>query len=159
MTDAEDSELAGNSNRDSVPVRPQRGMDDSPDAKGNASPEDRRKPQSDADTRGDSSEWGDNPFLLAQISAHLQENHLHLPIVAPDQEQLANIKENSPELYEIYLDSIRKAVDADYIQRTYPYTEPGLNDKKCVFTACRQFPRSGLSGYRLNVCIQHRYPG
>lgn len=35
----------------------------------------------------------------------------------------------------------------------------GLNAKKCVFTACRQFPRSGLSGYRLNVCIQHRYPG
>ncbi|MCG7232031.1 hypothetical protein [Corynebacterium propinquum] len=124
MTDAEDSELAGNSNRDSVPVRPQRGMDDPPDAKGNASPEDRRKPQSDADTRGDASKSGDYPFLLAQISAHLQENHLHLPIVAPDQEQLANIKENSPELYEIYLDSIRKAVDADYIQRTYPYTEP-----------------------------------
>lgn len=34
------------------------------------------------------------------------------------------MREETPELYGIYVDALQKSVEADFIQRTHPYTEP-----------------------------------
>ena len=50
-----------------------------------------------------------------------------MPILTPDRKEMAAMKEEIPELYQVYVDGLQKSVDADYIQRTHPYTEPLKN--------------------------------
>lgn len=37
---------------------------------------------------------------------------------------MIEMKEKTPEMYDLYISGISKAIEADYIQRTAPYTEP-----------------------------------
>ncbi|MBH5299896.1 hypothetical protein [Corynebacterium silvaticum] len=75
-------------------------------------------------------ELRDNPILLAQVTAYLQENHLHLPLLTPDLDEMTRMKQDTPELYRAYVKAINKQVDADYKARTLPYTEPSSIAKR-----------------------------
>lgn len=81
--------------------------------------------QSDPPDGIDPDELRRNPLLLAQVTAHLQENHLHLPLFTPDIEVMAKMKKETPELYDAYVKAIRSQTRADEVARTSPYTEPG----------------------------------
>lgn len=126
-TNDHDSKMAGDSGGDSVPLRSERGLDHTTNSQSHASPEAGRELQRDPFEGIDFDKLYENPLLLARITAYLQENHLHLPILTPDRKEMAAMKEEIPELYQVYVDGLQKSVDADYIQRTRPYTEPLKN--------------------------------
>lgn len=65
--------------------------------------------------------------VLAEVNALLQENHLHIPLALPDADDLAVLRARAPELYEVHVDGLRRQVEADFIERTYLYTEPSRN--------------------------------
>lgn len=65
-----------------------------------------------------------DPILLAQITAYLQENHLHLPVLTPDHETMIKMKKDTPELYRAYIKALNAQIETDKVTRTYPYTEP-----------------------------------
>ncbi|WP_426707584.1 hypothetical protein ACEN2D_02395 [Corynebacterium auriscanis] len=69
-------------------------------------------------------ELRNNPVLLAQVTAYLQENHLHLPLLTPDLNEMVRMKRDTPELYETYVLALRSQIKSDEIARTTPYTEP-----------------------------------
>lgn len=123
----ERAEVAGDSSGGSVPVRSEGGVDGAADPGDDASSQDGRQSERDPLEGIDPDELRDNPVLLSQITAYLQENHLHLPILAPDRREMALMRAETPELYHLYVDGLRKSVEADFIQRTYPYTEPLKN--------------------------------
>lgn len=125
--DQRDSEVARDPGRDPVPVRPEGRVDSTGDPNSDATPEDEREPQRNPLEGIDFNELRDNPVLLAQITAQYQQNHLHLPILTPDHDSMVQMKRDTPELYKTYVDALQKHVRADYIQRTYPYTEPLRN--------------------------------
>lgn len=58
------------------------------------------------------------------FAAHLTQNHLHLPILTPDQEVMERMKKNTPELYDAYVESIRTQVRSDAYVREARYREP-----------------------------------
>ena len=126
-TNDHDSKMAGDSGGDSVPLRSERGLDHTTNSQSHASPEAGRELQRDPFEGIDFNKLHENPLLLARVTAYLQENHLHLPILTPDRKEMAAMKEEIPELYQVYVDGLQKSVDADYIQRTHPYTEPLKN--------------------------------
>jgi len=126
-TNEYDSKMARDSGGDSVPLRSERGLDHTTNSQSHASPEAGRELQRDPFEGIDFDKLYENPLLLARITAYLQENHLHLPILTPDRKEMAAMKEEIPELYQVYVDGLQKSVDADYIQRTHPYTEPLKN--------------------------------
>ncbi|SES33967.1 hypothetical protein [Corynebacterium cystitidis] len=126
-TSSTDSEMAGNSRGNSFPIRHGGNLDDGRDSQTDASTEAGREFERDPVEGFDLDKARQDPVLLAKISAYLQENHLHLPVLTPDQATMAKMREETPELYEFYIDSMKKGVQADYIQRTYPYTEPLKN--------------------------------
>lgn len=70
-------------------------------------------------------ELKNNPVLLAQVTAYLQENHLHLPMLTPDINEMKEMRKNTPELYRAYVKAVNSQIDADYTARTAPYKEPG----------------------------------
>lgn len=70
-------------------------------------------------------ELRENPVLLAQVTSYLQENHLHLPMLTPDIEEMKRMKRETPELYRAYVKAINSQIEADFIGRTAPYREPG----------------------------------
>lgn len=72
----------------------------------------------------DADELRNNPVLLAQVTAYLQENHLHLPLLTPDISEMARMKSETPELYEAYVRAIHSQIEADHVARTAPYFEP-----------------------------------
>lgn len=126
-TNDQHPEMAGNPGGDSVPLRPERGLDRQGDPQSNAPTEAGREPQPNPLEGLDFNQLRDNPLLLAQVTAYLQENHLHLPLLTPDREEMKAMREETPELYDVYITGLRKSVEADYIQRIYPYTEPLKN--------------------------------
>lgn len=65
-----------------------------------------------------------NPVLLAEVTAYLQENHLHLPLLTPDLDEMERMKRETSELYDAYVDAIRSQIKSDEIARTAPYIEP-----------------------------------
>lgn len=122
-----DSEVARDSGRDSVPVRPERRVDDTRDSCPDATAKDGRELQRDPLEGIDLDALLNNPILLAQITAQIQQNHLHLPVLTPDHDTMVRMKRDTPELYEVYIEGLRRQVEADHIQRTHPYTEPLKN--------------------------------
>lgn len=70
-------------------------------------------------------ELRENPVLLAQVTAYLQENHLHLPMLTPDIGEMTEMRKNTPELYHAYVKAVNSQIDADHTARTAPYKEPG----------------------------------
>lgn len=69
-------------------------------------------------------ELSDNPVLFTQVTAHLQENHLHLPLLSPDHERMVRMRADTPELYEVYVQAIASQLHADEVARTLPYIAP-----------------------------------
>lgn len=118
------SDIQSHQGRDSVPVRPEGSLDNTPGTRSNASGENNGDSQRDPLAGVDFDQIKDNPVVLAKITAHLQQNHLHLPVLTPDIDVMLEMREKTPEMYELYVSGIAKAIDADYIQRTVPYTEP-----------------------------------
>lgn len=120
-------EMARDPGGDSVPLRSERDMDNPGDPQPHAPTEAGWEHQSNPLEGFDFDKLRDNPLLLAQVTAYLQENHLHLPILTPDRKEMAAMREETPELYGVYVDGLQKSVEADFIQRTHPYTEPLKN--------------------------------
>lgn len=104
--DSSDSEVAGNSGRDSVPVRPEGRLDSQGDSGTPSAAEAERKPERDPLEGIDIDQLRRDPILLAQITASLQENHLHLPILTPDRKEMAAMRAETPELYDLYIDGL-----------------------------------------------------
>ncbi|QQU24942.1 hypothetical protein [Corynebacterium ulcerans] len=75
-------------------------------------------------------ELRENPILLAQVTAYLQENHLHLPLLTPDLDEMTRMRKDTPELYQAYVKAINAQIDADHKARTLPYVEPGTIAKR-----------------------------
>lgn len=109
-----DRKHPGSEGRRDVPTRPK------PDAP--TSTEDVSKLGLPPDISSD--ELRNNPVLLAQVTAYLQENHLHLPLLTPDLDEMVRMKRETPELYETYVSALRSQIKSDEIARTAPYTEP-----------------------------------
>ena len=97
-TNEYDSKMARDSGGDSVPLRSERGLDHTTNSQSHASPEAGRELQRDPFEGIDFDKLYENPLLLARITAYLQENHLHLPILTPDRKEMAAMKEEIPEL-------------------------------------------------------------
>lgn len=123
---------AGAADRGREPLRPARG-DDPPQGAGHdaasGAPSEREPDPSgrdDADIDGADlvRELRDNPVLLTQITAHLQENHLHLPLLTPDHDRMVQMRRDTPELYAAYVEAITSQVRADEETRILPYTGP-----------------------------------
>ena len=153
-TNEYDSKMARDSGGDSVPLRSERGLDHITNSQSHASPEAGRELQRDPFEGIDFDKLYENPLLLARITAYLQENHLHLPILTPDRKEMAAMKEEIPELYQVYVDGLQKSVDADYIQRTHPYTEPLKNvnlGRKYSLTALLAVTPMLLVAYTLHL--------
>lgn len=147
-----DPEMAGDSRGDAIPVRPQREVDGERNSQPHASPEARRAPQRNPLEGIDLDALRDNPVLLAQVTAYLQENHLHLPILTPNREEMVVMREQTPELYALYVNGLQKSIDADFIQRTYPYTEPLKSaDKGRWFGLVALLAVLALAGYALHL--------
>lgn len=71
-------------------------------------------------------ELSDNPVLFTQVTAYMQENHLHLPLLSPDHERMVRMRADTPELYEVYVQAIASQLHADEVARTLPYrASPG----------------------------------
>ncbi|MDK7140129.1 hypothetical protein QP414_12635 [Corynebacterium simulans] len=70
-------------------------------------------------------ELRENRVSPSQIIAYLQENHLHLPMLTPDIDEVKEMRKNTPELYHAYVKAIDSQIDADHTARTAPYKEPG----------------------------------
>lgn len=83
------------------------------------------EPQRDPALGFSADELRNNPVLLAQVTAYLQENHLHLPMLTPDINDMKEMRKNTPELYRAYVKAVNSQIDADYTARTAPYKEPG----------------------------------
>ncbi|WP_156801811.1 hypothetical protein [Corynebacterium mastitidis] len=119
-----DSPMARDSRGDFVPGRPERPVDGTADQGNDASAEEGRELQRGTDTRGEPSQLPDERVLVAQVKAILQEIHYHPPLSMPDEGKAASMRRNTPELYQAYVKSLNKAVDAEYIERTSPFTQP-----------------------------------
>lgn len=126
-SESTDPEMAGSPSGDAFPVRHEGRLDGTPSAGADAASEEGRKPERNPLEGIDFEQVRQDPILLAQVTAYLQENHLHLPILTPDRQEMAAMREQTPELYNLYVTGLQKSVDADFIQRTYPYTEPMKN--------------------------------
>ena len=61
---------------------------------------------------------------LLQITALLQESHLHVPTLLPPPEEAARLKEQAPELYQAYINKLEAETRAEEISRTAPYVNP-----------------------------------
>lgn len=118
------SDVQGHQGRDSDPVRPEGSLDNQPGAQPDATSKNDGDSQRDPLAGIDFDQIKNNPVVLAKITAHLQQNHLHLPVLTPDTDAMIEMKEKTPEMYDLYISGISKAIEADYIQRTAPYTEP-----------------------------------
>lgn len=128
--DSTDFEVAGDSSRDPVPVRPEGRVDDVRNPEADAATKEGRQLERDDDPRSELSEQSEESQLaqinvqLSQMNTHLQENHFHQELATPNPVRLAELRERAPEVYQAYVNGINKSVEADYIARTAPYTAP-----------------------------------
>lgn len=115
----ESTEVEGIPGGDSVPVRPVGSPLLSDDAGDAAAPSHgQEKPTATAS--------GLDARKIASIEQTLAliENHLHLPMIFPETEKLREMRENLPEVYQIYLDAAKSDVKSTEIERTAPYLVP-----------------------------------
>lgn len=95
-----------------------------PHAKPNATPSAEDFPQRSIGTGISSEQLRNDPVLLAQITAYLEENHLHVPLLMPDIDKMSELRSETPELYSAYVEALRSQTRADELTRTAPYIEP-----------------------------------
>nr|DAP66158.1 MAG TPA: hypothetical protein [Caudoviricetes sp.] len=114
-------QVAGDKTRDTVPVRPQRNLDDASDTETDATPENTDISNRNTRQRSSTSEQPEEPEKLI---AFLQQNNISLPLPIPDVEKMSELKKETPELYSVYVHALNSSIEADYIERTAPYTGP-----------------------------------
>lgn len=56
--------------------------------------------------------------------ALIQENHLHAPIVLPDPKELAELRSNAPEIYDLYVKAVETAIEDESFTRRAPFEIP-----------------------------------
>lgn len=147
---ADELQMGGNTDRDSVPIRPPGSMDRQPNQVDDAPAEENGELQRRLHPGGDSSQPSDQQILVSQVRAILQEIHYHPPLPTPDVDSAVNLRTNAPELYKAYVRSINKSIDAEYAERTAPYLFPTRNVR--VGQICGLIVALtvlGLSGYAL----------
>ena len=59
-----------------------------------------------------------------QVLAFIQENHLHAPIVLPDPKELAELRSDAPEIYDLYLKAVETAIEDESYTRRAPFEIP-----------------------------------
>lgn len=59
-----------------------------------------------------------------QVLAFIQENHLHAPIVLPDPKELAELRSNAPEIYDLYVKAVETAIEDESFTRRAPFEIP-----------------------------------
>lgn len=59
-----------------------------------------------------------------QVLAFIQENHLHAPIVLPDPKELAHLRDDTPEIYALYLKAVETAIEDESYTRRAPFEIP-----------------------------------
>lgn len=59
-----------------------------------------------------------------QVLAFIQENHLHAPIVLPDPKELAHLRDDAPEIYDLYLKAVEAAIEDESYTRRAPFEIP-----------------------------------
>lgn len=114
-------QVAGDKTRDTVPVRPQGSLDDASDKETDAATENADISSRNTPQRGTT---GNQPEESEQLVAFLQQNNISLPLPIPDVEKMSELKKETPELYSTYVHALNSSIEADYIQRTVPYTGP-----------------------------------
>ena len=62
--------------------------------------------------------------LTQQVLALIQENHLHAPIVLPDPKELAELRSNAPEIYDLYVKAVETAIEDESFTRRAPFEIP-----------------------------------
>ena len=90
------------------------------------------------------SEAGTAQQLTQQVLALIQENHLHAPIVLPDPKELAQLRNDAPEIYALYV----KAVDTQIKDESYTRRAP-FEIRSSPVEWCNRFVSFGL-GYALS---------
>ena len=70
------------------------------------------------------SEAGTAQQLTQQVLALIQENHLHAPIVLPDPKELAELRSNAPEIYDLYVKAVETAIEDESFTRRAPFEIP-----------------------------------
>lgn len=124
------SETPGVPHRLGEPSRSQRDNDIPASTKDPSTPKPTDRIESATPPSFSADELKANPILLAQVTAYLQENHLHLPLLTPDLGEMKRMREYTPELYRAYVKAIDAQIDADHTARTLPYTEPASIAKR-----------------------------
>lgn len=149
---ADELQMGGNADRDSVPIRPPGSVDRQPNQVDDAPAEEDGELQRRLHAGSDPSQLADQQILIAQVRAILQEIHYHPPLPTPDVDSAADLRKNAPELYKAYVRSINKATDTEYAERTAPYLSPARNVR--VGQICGLIVALtvlGLSGYALHL--------
>ena len=62
--------------------------------------------------------------LTQQVLAFIQENHLHAPIVLPDPKELAELRSDAPEIYDLYVKAVETAIEDESFTRRAPFEIP-----------------------------------
>ncbi|MCG7456830.1 hypothetical protein [Corynebacterium sp. ACRPH] len=101
-----------------------------PHAKPNATSSAEDFTQRSIGTSISSEQLRNDPVLLAQVTAYLEENHLHVPLLMPDIDKMSELRSETPELYSAYVEAIRSQTRADELTRTAPYIEPAKAAKR-----------------------------
>lgn len=59
-----------------------------------------------------------------QVLAFIQENHLHAPIVLPDPKELAQLRNDAPEIYALYVKAVDTQIKDESYTRRAPFEIP-----------------------------------
>ena len=70
------------------------------------------------------SEAGTAQQLTQQVLALIQENHLHAPIVLPDPKELAHLRNDAPEIYDLYVKAVDTQIKDESYTRRAPFEIP-----------------------------------
>lgn len=70
------------------------------------------------------SEAGTAQQLTQQVLALIQESHLHAPIVLPDPKELAHLRNDAPEIYDLYVKAVDTQIKDESYTRRAPFEIP-----------------------------------
>lgn len=62
--------------------------------------------------------------LTQQVLALIQENHLHAPIVLPNPKELAHLRDDAPEIYDLYVKAVATQIKDESYTRRAPFEIP-----------------------------------
>ena len=62
--------------------------------------------------------------LTQQVLAFIQENHLHAPIVLPDPKELAQLRDDAPKIYNLYVKAVDTQIKDESYTRRAPFEIP-----------------------------------